>query len=304
MDLKEFTYLITLAEQGSVSRAADQLYMAQSSLSQFLQQYEAELGVKLFVRTSKGIHPTHNGAIFIGHLQKIMADYRRARNELWDSENLRGGKVTFGISSFRARRMLPLILKAFYEKYPSVQVDVVEENSKMLETLLLEGKLDLAVIAMPFTKLKCEFALLKKDEILIAASRNHPAMAFAQSKGNAQGQWISLKDASQFGFILSDHTTMLGSIGRNLFQKEKLHCDILHGNITADLAVHMASEGLGLAFTYASCVDPGEDTALLSIGKAGVFLDLCLATPAGEYHSRAAQALEEVIREVYQVATE
>ena len=89
MDLKEFSYLITLAENGSVSKAADQLFMAQSSLSQFLHQYESELGVKLFVRTSKGIRPTRNGAVFIGHLKKLMTDYQRAKNELWDCENLR-----------------------------------------------------------------------------------------------------------------------------------------------------------------------------------------------------------------------
>ena len=64
MELKEFQYLITLADEGSVSKAADKLYMSQSSLSQSLQQYESELGVKLFLRTSKGIHPTANGEVF------------------------------------------------------------------------------------------------------------------------------------------------------------------------------------------------------------------------------------------------
>ena len=65
MDMKEFTYLIALAEEGSISKAAERLYMAQSSLSQFLQQFESELGTRLFVRTSKGIHPTYSGECFI-----------------------------------------------------------------------------------------------------------------------------------------------------------------------------------------------------------------------------------------------
>ena len=53
MEMKELVYLVTLAEEESISRAAERLYMAQSSLSQFLHQFEAELGTKLFVRTSK-----------------------------------------------------------------------------------------------------------------------------------------------------------------------------------------------------------------------------------------------------------
>ena len=81
MDLKDFEYLIALAEEGSVSKAADRLFMAQSTLSQFLQQYESELGVKLFLRTSRGICPTQNGAVFIAHLRRIRGEYRQARSE-------------------------------------------------------------------------------------------------------------------------------------------------------------------------------------------------------------------------------
>ena len=98
MDLKDFQYLIALADEGSVSKAADKLYMSQSSLSQALQQYESELGVKLFIRTSKGIHPTANGAVFINHLRQTLSYYRQARSEFWDNEGMKGGHVRFGIS--------------------------------------------------------------------------------------------------------------------------------------------------------------------------------------------------------------
>lgn len=81
MDMKEFTYLIALAEEGSISKAAQRLYMAQSSLSQFLQQFESELGTKLFVRTSKGIHPTYSGACFIEQTRQILL-YHRVRPAL------------------------------------------------------------------------------------------------------------------------------------------------------------------------------------------------------------------------------
>ena len=171
MDLRDFEYLIALEEEGSVSKAAERLYMAQSSLSQFLQQTESELGVKLFLRTSKGIRPTPNGEIFIGHLRKILADYRMARGELWDSEGMKGGRVVFGISSFRGQQTLPQILLRFAEKYPEVKVRVVEANSRRLEELLLDGKLDVAVVALPAAKLKNEAHFLKKEELYLVASR-------------------------------------------------------------------------------------------------------------------------------------
>ena len=58
MDLRELHYLLALAEEKSISRAAERLFMAQSSLSQFLSTTESHLGYKLFIRTSSGIRPT------------------------------------------------------------------------------------------------------------------------------------------------------------------------------------------------------------------------------------------------------
>ena len=65
------------------------------------------------------------------------------------------------------------------------------------------------------------------------------------------------------------------------------------------MAVAMAKAGIGLAFSYASCLDPDDPLELFRIGKEGVFLELGVAMPSREYHSRTAFAMEDVIREVF-----
>lgn len=306
MEMKEFVYLITLAEEGNISRAAERLYMAQSSLSQFLQQYESELGVKLFVRTSKGIRPTHNGEAFIEHARSMILEYQRAKNELWDNENLTAGKLLFGISTFRGLRMLPKILKRFHEKYPNVNVEVVEENSMRLEDLLIEGKLDLAVVAMPTVKLKNEVSILKRDEILLVVNQDHPVTEYVHPIGETSDQaermpdhWIDLNDTVQYEYIMSGYDTILGSFGREMLRRKKLKWLSHNNNITAPMAVAMAREGLGLAFTYQSCAEAYDNIQYLRIGKEGAFLDLGIAYPSSEYHSKGAKELEKVVREVY-----
>lgn len=102
MNLKELNYIVTIADEGSISRAAEKLYMAQSSLSQFLQLYEAELGAPLFMRTSRGVRPTASGSVFLNHARQILLQYHRAQSELWDIEELSGGRIELGISTFRA----------------------------------------------------------------------------------------------------------------------------------------------------------------------------------------------------------
>lgn len=299
MDMKEFTYLIALAEEGSISKAAQRLYMAQSSLSQFLQQFESELGTKLFVRTSKGIHPTYSGACFIEQTRQILLQYQRAKNELWDNEHMEAGRVIFGISSFRGIRMLPKILKSFHEKYPKVKVDVVEEHSMELEELLMAGKLDLAMVAMPAVKLKNDVEFLKDDEVLIVANRNHPVMEFVKPIEGTNNYWVNIEETAQFEFIMSGYDTILGSISRQLFSEKGIKYYAENNNITAAMAVSMAKEGLGLAFIYQSCAEPSDKVRYLRIGRKGVFIELGLAYPSNKYYVKAAEELEKTIREIY-----
>lgn len=299
MEMKEFNYLIALAEEGSISKAAERLYMAQSSLSQFLQQFESELGTKLFVRTSKGIHPTYSGECFIEQTRQILLQYQRAKNELWDNENMEAGRVIFGISSFRGLRMLPKILKSFHEKYPKVKVDVVEKHSMQLEELLIEGKLDLAVVAMPTVKLKDDVDFLKDDEVLIVANKDHPVMESARLIEGTANYWINLEDAAQYEFIMSDYDTILGSLSRKLFNEKGIKYYAENNKITAAMSVSMAREGLGLSFTYQSCAEHYDNVRYLRIGRRGVFVELGLAYPSNEYHVKAAEELEKTIREIY-----
>ncbi len=295
MDLRELTYIITIAEERSISRAADKLYMAQSSLSQFLQQYESELGVTLFVRTSQGVRPTASGAFFIEHARQILQHYRQVQRELWDREELRGGSLTLGISSFRGSYLLPPALKLFYQKYPNVHVEIVEKNSMALEEDLLNGTLDLALTALPLSRLKCESKFLKRDEILIVANQQHPVMEFARPKENGPGYWVKLEDAARFEFILSDFDTILGSVSRKQFKNAKLEPLVNNTNITAAFAAAMAREGLGLAFTYHSCAEAYPNVAYLSLEPEGIFLELGLIYPPAAYRSKAALALGNLL---------
>ena len=301
MDLKELTYIVTIADEGSISRAADQLYMAQSSLSQFLQQYESELGTPLFMRTSRGVRPTASGSVFISHARQILLHYRRAQSELWDIEELRGGQIELGISTFRGTYLLPKVLKRFHADYPNIHVEITEKDSVLLEDLVLEGLLDIALIALPAQKLKNHVDFLMKDEIHIVAAKDHPVMEYVRRDPETPGRpWVSLADAAPFEFILGPPQTVLGSIARREFRKNGLELFARNTNFTAPFAAAMAREGVALALTYHSCIIPDENVEYLSIGHQGVFLDLALTYPTGEYRSKATRALGKLFHDIYQ----
>ena len=154
MDLKELDYIVTVANEGSISRAAEKLFMAQSSLSQAVRLFEQDLGTPIFVRTARGVRPTSAGEAFIFHARQILQQYQEARSEASDIENLKGGTVIFGISTYRGTYLLPPVLKKFHALYPRVHVEICEMDSIDLENKILEGLLDLALIAAPPVRIK------------------------------------------------------------------------------------------------------------------------------------------------------
>ena len=300
MDLRELTYVVTIAEEGSISAAAEKLYMAQSSLSQALRQYEAELGTPVFMRTSRGVRPTAAGSAFIERARQILKDYRLAQNEAWDIEGLHGGRVELGISTFRGSYLLPPVLQRFHKRYPEVHVEITELDSLQLEDRILKGLLDIALIAIPAVRLKERIYPLMKDEIMIVAAGNHPVLQYAKPRPDRPEElWVDFRDTTDFEYILGPPDTMLGRAARQEFRKCGREPVGLNTHISAAFAAAMARSGLGLTTTYRSCTVRSEGVRYLRIGPEGIFLELVLAYPAGEYRSKAAQTLGELFYELY-----
>ena len=133
MELKELEYIVAIAEEGSISKAAQRLYMAQSSLSQYLSRCEAELQVKLFARTGAGVRLTAAGEIYVRNARQMLWQYHRIRSELQETEQETGGRILFGISSFRGAALIPPVLKRFRTAFPAVEVRITELNSSELK---------------------------------------------------------------------------------------------------------------------------------------------------------------------------
>ncbi len=303
MDLKELNYIVAIADEGSISRAADKLYMAQSSLSQFLFQYEAELGAKLFVRTARGVRPTSAGEVFIDHARQILMDYHRTKNEIWDIEQLHGGRIDLGISTFRGTRLLPRVLKEFRRTYPGIHVKITEQDSAALENLIIDGTLDIAMIALPAIRLKSNFDYLMTDEVMIVAAKDHPVMEYVhrniEADGSTSQPWVSLADAARFEFIFGAPKTMLGRIARREFRKRNLSAISWNTSFSAGFAAAMGREGVALSFTYRTCIVPDENVEYLRIDPEGVFMDLALAYPSNAYRSKATKALASLMTKMF-----
>ncbi len=298
MELKELEYIIAIADEGSISKAAEKLYLAQSSLSQFLSRYESELGTKLFTRTASGMKPTPAGEPFITHAREILQQYRRMKMELKASDASQAGHIEFGISTFRGSRLIPHIIKRFRKEYPNVELIIHEHDSYVLQRKIAAGEMDMALVALRAGQKKPDDIPVMKDEVLLVIHRSHPAMKYLHQREDCpERYWIDINDTARFRFLLSNRFTVLGSFAQQQFNTYGITpiCD--NDNLTASMAAALARQGIGLAFTYASCAKQSRDVVYASIGKDRCFVDLVLIYPPNGYRGKANRVLEEMIRQ-------
>ena len=297
MDLKELEYIIAIAEEGSISKAAERLYLAQSSLSQFLSRYEAELGTKLFTRTSSGMKPTSAGEPFIAHAREILMQYRRMKLELKEHDSTDKGHIEFGISTFRGSNLIPHIIKRFRNEYPDIELILHEHDSLVLQRKIAAGEMDMALVALRAGQKSPEDIPVMQDEVLLVINKNHPAMQYLHYRENpSERPWISIPDTAEFRYLLSNRFTVLGSVAQAQFNTYGITpvCD--NDNLTASMALALGRRGIGLAFTYASCTVNSPDVVYASIGENRCFVDLVLIYPPNGYRGKANRVLEDMIR--------
>ncbi|MBX4928131.1 LysR family transcriptional regulator [Rhizobium binae] len=146
--LRQIQYFVAVAEQGSVTRAAQNLSISQSSVTEALKELETDLGVELFERHPRGLTITHNGHQFLRHATKILASVSDARTSFSGRHSALSGTLNIGVTSLVAGYVLSDLLARYRRACPGVEVSAIEDNGGYLEHLLVGGELDVAVMVI------------------------------------------------------------------------------------------------------------------------------------------------------------
>lgn len=147
--LRQLQYFIAVAEEGTVSGAAQSLSISQSAVTEAIKELETDLGVALFERHRRGLAITHKGHQFYRHATRILGSVSDARRSfLADEEAQPAGTLHLGVTSLVAGYVLSDLLARYRRAYPGVSVSAIEDNGDYLEHLLIGGELDVAVMVI------------------------------------------------------------------------------------------------------------------------------------------------------------
>jgi LysR family tcuABC transcriptional regulator len=144
MELRQLRYLVRVIELGSISRAALDLELVQSALSQQISRLESELSTRLLQRSPKGVTPTEAGLAFFREAQLVLRHAEQAVRSAQESRL--SGSVSVGMAPTTASVLGLPLLRAMRERYPDVRLHVVESLSGHLTGMLNARQLDLAIL--------------------------------------------------------------------------------------------------------------------------------------------------------------
>ncbi len=168
--LSSYRIFNAVAEAGNISKAAKELYISQPAISKAVSKLEQSLSVKLFIRNSRGVKLTEEGAMLYEYTCSAFESLRQGEESIKKIHSLGIGHIKIGVSTTLCKYLLLPYLQSFIEAYPHIKVTI--ECRSTFETLaqLEEGKLDIGLIGKPSQTKSFDFFPLKSIQDTFVAS--------------------------------------------------------------------------------------------------------------------------------------
>jgi DNA-binding transcriptional LysR family regulator len=214
MELRHLRYFVAIAEEGSVTRAAERLWIAQPGLSAQMRHLEAELGVQLLERHSRGIRLTQAGEVFLERARVALAAADAAAATGGDLQAGLIGSLRLGVASGPAWPLMPEVLQRFSSERSGVELSVVQGYGGALSRDLRDGRLDALLAPIGSDKAGMKALGLGSAEWVVLLGTGHPLAGIGPLAAAAlDGERVAVtghRDGGAFDGAVVDVLTELG----------------------------------------------------------------------------------------------
>ncbi len=300
MDFRELSYIVAIARHQSVTKAANELYVTQPTLSKFVQNLEKHLGQPIFRRLGNKFLLTYAGERYVQRASEMLAVKRQLDQELQDIVRKDMGELNIAFPFMRGTYMLPATLPPFRALYPRVRMNVYEANSDALESMILQGSVDLAFFNIPVRSPDVSFKMISREEFVLVMAPNHRLAKRGKKRAGCKFPRMDLKLLDGERFILQLPEQRSRQTADRLFREARIEMsDVLQvRNIFA--SVQLAARGYGLAFVSESHlrhIDSDPKPAIFSVGNPSTQTDFVAAYRRGVYLPQYARDFIDIVRD-------
>ncbi len=192
MKINSLRDFLAVAERGSLRAAARQLGLGQPAMTRSIQELEKELGVVLFERRAKGVALTPMGEVFLRRAKAVRSEFRRAQEELDQMRGQTNGHIRMCLSTVAHMALLPNALKPFHQRFPDVQLEVIDATLPRVESELRGGTIDLYVGPI-HGELSSEltFEKLFDNSRIVLGRKGHPLADATSLEELAGAEWVT-----------------------------------------------------------------------------------------------------------------
>ena len=262
MELRHLRCFLAVAEELHFARAAEKLHIEQSPLSRTVKELEEELGVQLFIRTSRSTRLTLAGRLFLKHVSRVFTALEQARESVKSAANGFHGQLRIALSDGITPSRLPALLARCREEDPEMEIRLFEvslaQQLKGLHDDLYDAGFSMAdevgdgIIVEPAWE----------EELMVAVPARHPALAYKR---------IPLEEVLRYPLVLGDPAVCEGharQIDRILRKQEKEPLVVQHV-ATFDVMMALVSAGLALGLAGTAHIAASREPGVVGRPLAG-----------------------------------
>lgn len=238
MDIRQLKYFIAVVQNQGYSRAAEALYLSQSTLSKVVKNLEDELNTTLIDRSNHKIELTESGKVVYQQGLQIIHSMENISNQLFGIENLKQGHINIGIPPITGTLYFSKIIKDFTYLYPNIKINVTESGAHKIKDKLLDGEIDVAVSMELSKEANLEVIPLIKDPLVLYVNRHHPL---------AEKESIEMDDLKAQSFITLNSDFELRKVFTYECYKHDFIPNVVFESAQWDFILKMVDEQLGVA---------------------------------------------------------
>ena len=287
MNLAAFEAFVKVMETGSISLAADQLFITQPAVTKRIHSLEEYFGVKLFESAGRGVQATHAAHSLLPKVKNWLNELGDIHHTLSHEQSLIKGKLKIGTSHHIGLHHLPNHLRNYVQEYPEVTLDVHFVDSEQAHEQVLAGDLELAFLTLPPQgDDRLSYVNIWNDPLVFVAAPFHPL---------AQKQDLTLEDLIGYPSLLPAAQTYTSQITLAEFEKQGVKPKITMSNNPLESIRMLASIGLGWSVLPKTMLN--SELTQLDINLV-MHRQLGMVWHPGRTQSKAAEALVSLMQQI------
>jgi LysR family nitrogen assimilation transcriptional regulator len=290
MDVRSLRFFIEVASQGGFNRAAANLHIAQSAISRRVAKLEHELGTELLVRDHRRTQLTPAGALLLDKSQSLLRHFEQVRNEMLAEANEPRGELVLGLPP-SLNGLSSTLLASLRERYPQLFVQVWVATSVDLRTMLLAGKVDLAV-----------YAATDQDPAIETQPLFPEPLALLGAAGSVTRESTSWSAISALPLILTGRPNSVRLIVDAAAARRKRKLNVIMEVNDIVLMTNLTSRGAGFSILPASAVRELPLDRHSHEELPGLALSWVVGQATERPPSVAVKRTQELIREIFRPA--